>query len=567
MRKMRDMIKKSRRYKDNKKRMMKEHFMKALRMPKISRTGILLFLILVVGALLRLLYLGSVPGGLHQDEAIVAWNAFSLFNYGYDSAGHVWPVYVADWGDGHSLMYPVLLQPFIALAGNHLTHFVTRLPQAMVGIATIGVLYGILKRMFHERMGLWGAFLLAICPWHITMCRWGLDANLVPGFLMFSFYFFVRGMENRKYLLLSGLFYGLTLHCYAVVWPFVPLVLLIQICYGLYHKKLRIDRWSIGASCILFVLALPLILFMFINAGMMEEIHLPFMTIPAMSGYRAGEVAFTPVDMWHNFKRTMSLLIRQDTGAVYDIIMPSGLFYDLGRVFIVIGFFALMWKLIRCRFFKKFTYEFFIFAHLFAAGIICLMVEVDLHQTNSLFIPLVICETYGVVVVLDGLKKLIAKKYTLVAGTAAVVGVFLLYLGQFVHLYFTEYRELISLWFAEGISESVPCAIEKAEEIEAQTGTCPKIIAHRGAQWPRLLYYAETDGQEYLTNIEYKENGIEPYSFTSDGITFVNGIDMGNIDKEAVYIFYYDSLESFQEDFETINFIDWYVGVPKNLTK
>lgn len=212
----------------------------------ISGNHILLLIILLVGSLVRLLYLGSVPGGLHQDEAIVAWNAFSLFNHGFDSAGNVWPVYVADWGDGHSLLYPVLTLPFIGFAGNHLSHFITRLPQALVGILTILALYAILKKMFNEKMGLWGAFLLAICPWHITMCRWGLDANLVPGFLMFGLFFFLKGMENQRFLLLSALCYGLTLHSYAVIWPLVPVVLLIQIVYGLYHKKLRINGWSVG---------------------------------------------------------------------------------------------------------------------------------------------------------------------------------------------------------------------------------------------------------------------------------------------------------------------------------
>lgn len=96
------------------------------RKTRFSRNNILLLLIILMGSLVRLLYLGSVPGGLHQDEAIVAWNAFSLFNHGYDSAGHVWPMYVADWGDGHSLLYPVLTLPFIGLSGNHLSHFITR---------------------------------------------------------------------------------------------------------------------------------------------------------------------------------------------------------------------------------------------------------------------------------------------------------------------------------------------------------------------------------------------------------------------------------------------------------
>lgn len=87
--------------------------------------------------------------------------------------------------------------------------------------------------MFDRKLATWGLFLLAICPWHIMMSRWGLDANLAPGFLIFGLYFFVRGIEDKRFLPLSGLFYGLSLYCYAVIWPIVPLLLLLQISYAL----------------------------------------------------------------------------------------------------------------------------------------------------------------------------------------------------------------------------------------------------------------------------------------------------------------------------------------------
>ena len=62
-------------------------------------------LLMLLGSTLRLACLGSVPGGIHQDESFVAWNAFALLHEGMDSAGHVCPVYMADWGDGHSALY------------------------------------------------------------------------------------------------------------------------------------------------------------------------------------------------------------------------------------------------------------------------------------------------------------------------------------------------------------------------------------------------------------------------------------------------------------------------------
>ena len=68
-------------------------------------------LLMLLGSTLRLACLGSVPGGIHQDESFVAWNAFALLHEGMDSAGHVCPVYMADWGDGHSALYVWMLIP------------------------------------------------------------------------------------------------------------------------------------------------------------------------------------------------------------------------------------------------------------------------------------------------------------------------------------------------------------------------------------------------------------------------------------------------------------------------
>lgn len=288
----------------------------------------------------------------------------------------------------------------------------TRLPQAVVGIFTLWVFYLLLKKMFGRTWGLWGLFLLAVCPWHITMCRWGLDANLAPGFLLFGLFFFAKGLEDKRYLLLSAFFYGVSLYSYAVIWPIVPFQLLLQIGYGLYHKKLKIDRWSLGASGLLALLALPLLLFVYVNA-VGEPIRLPFMTIPVMSGYRAGELALSLPQMWQNIRRVITLLWRQNIGAPHDILLPYGLFYDVGRAFIILGFPVLCVNMIRKLRRKEFSWEVLIFIQLMGAGVVSALVQVNLHQVNCLFLPLVMCETYGVCTVLGWLGKITAVSYTL----------------------------------------------------------------------------------------------------------------------------------------------------------
>lgn len=523
---------------------------------KKSLTWFLPFLLLLLGAFLRLFRLGSVPGGMHQDESFVAWNAFAILHEGIDSAGHHLPVYMADWGDGHSALYVWLLIPVLALNGGHCSPFLSRLPQAVVSVFTLWSVYQLIKCLFNRKLALWSLFLLAICPWHIMMSRWGLDANLAPGFLIFGLTFFVKGLEQEKYLLLSGLFYGLSLYCYAVIWPVVPVMLFLQIVYCLAHKKLRIDRWSLGASLILFVMAVPLLLFVMVNSGMISEIVLPFMTIPRMSGYRGSEIALTLSGMWGNLRTALSLLWHQNTGGVFDILLPWGLFYDIGRIFIVIGTFSLLVHLFRGFRERKFCPEYFLFVQLAGGALTCLLVTAILHQINALYIPLVLSEAYGVWTVTELIlreKKALAKYIS-----CGIVLIYLLCLTLFQKDYYTDYRELVSAWFAEGVDDCVDYALEQCSSHHIDT-----ITAEMGTQWPRLLLYTETLPSQYLSTVIY-DNAPNPASFEIDGgIRIHMGIDTGNIDHESIYIIYFIDVQAFESDFTLTRFHDWYVAVPK----
>ena len=507
-------------------------------------------LILASGALLRLIYLGSVPGGMHQDETFVAWNACALYHDGMASAGHIYPVYMADWGDGHSALYSYLLLPLIALNGGSVTSFLSRLPQAVIAILTLAAVYFMMKKMFSRQAGLWSMFLLAVCPWHITMSRWGLDANLAPGFLIFGLCFFVYGLEDNRYLLLSALMYGLSLYCYAVIWPIVPIMLALQIFYCLGTKKLRINIWGILSACLLFVVALPLILFVLVNSGILPQIELPFMTIPAMPGYRGGELALSFSGMYENLRRVGILLIRQDLGSPYDILLPYGLFYDIGRFFIVIGFFCLVYKMINNLRKKIFSYEVFIFIQLIGAGIVCLLVTAMLHQVNCLFIPLVLCEAYGVWTVFSFLSARSPRLHR--ALTVVVTASYLICLAAFQHTYYTSYMETVNAYFADGVKEAIEYAMEKGNDIYIE----------KGAQWPRVLLFSETTASQYLENVVYDEYPA-PASFTKGDTTFHTRIDYENIQPDSIYIIYYTDIPLFEENYALTQFgTYWYVAEP-----
>lgn len=519
--------------------------------------------IFLLGSFLRLFYLGQVPAGMHQDEAFSAWTAFSLLHDRIDSAGNFLPVYLAGWGDGQSALYSWLMIPFLALNRGQWSPLVSRLPQALVGILTVAAVYFLVRKMFGVVPALWCEFLLAVCPWHVMMCRWGLEANLAPGFLLFGLYFFVLGLEKNSFLLLSAFAYGLSLYCYAVIWPIVPIMLLLQTSYGIRHKKITLNRYSVCSALLLFLMALPLMLFVIINTFELSAIRLPFLTIPIMPGYRGGEVTLTLSGMWSNLKRMGHLLLFQNTGSPYDILLPYGMFYDIGRLFIVIGFLCLtgnLWKKLRRR---EFCFEFLLFVQLLGAGVNTLLVTVNLHQVNSLYIPLVLCEGYGIWCLLKWLGSLKLPKRVTKAAGAVLAAIYLVCLAGFQQLYYTDYRDMVNAYFAQGVQECVSYAMEQSTNLGAAQGVCPDIVIERGAQWPRILLYTRTRAPEYLASVSYKENHVEPASFVKDGVTLYNGIDYNNIRKDAIYIFYYPDMPFFEADYTLTQFYDWYVAVPR----
>lgn len=137
---------------------------------------IVLVAILLVAAALRLVDLRRSPPGLHQDEAVNAWNAYCLLETGMDQAGVRWPIfYTRAIGDNRSTLFIYTMLPFQALGG--LNVWTTRLPAAMGGILSVWLLFYVGSRLFDRRVGLVAAALLAVSPWHLQLTRWGLEAS------------------------------------------------------------------------------------------------------------------------------------------------------------------------------------------------------------------------------------------------------------------------------------------------------------------------------------------------------------------------------------------------------
>ncbi|MCM1025795.1 MAG: glycosyltransferase family 39 protein [Roseburia sp.] len=505
---------------------------------KKNYATLLFFVLMAIGIAARVIGFGVVPGDLNQDEAYAGYEAYSLLIYGMDSAGYRFPVYLYTWGSGMSALNTYLMMPFIALFGPKI--WVIRLPQLIIACLTLWVVYLLARRMFDERIALFTLFLLAICPWHITMSRWGLDANLAPGFLIFALYFYIRGLENSKYLMLSSLMYGLSLYCYATIWAIVPVLIAAEFLYGLYVKKLRLDRYVVLSVLILGATALPLILFLLVNMGVLEEIRLPFLSIPRLLYMRSDDMELNLAVLVERAKNVWRLMKVQSDNIVADGTEEYGIYYSGTLSFFMLGVYYCLrtWlKKVRRR---EYAPEFLLLLQTAAGiGLGMLLTRTTIYRNNILFIPMVMIAARGVCYLFEliNIRELILP-----------VLYYLVMFAGFMHYYFTDYADLAAYPFCRGLE----AAVEEAASYEGP------IYYSRGIEHSRILFLTREPVQNFIDTVEYyyyPARYLEAKSFSRYSCEF----DAENPDVNATYLLGRNvDWDFYEEQGFTVHRYDWF---------
>lgn len=211
--------------------------------PRSHRLALVLIILLAAG--LRLWRLDEAPPAINQDEAVHAYDAWSLAKTGRDHDGAAWPIFFKAFGDYHPGPFVYLLVPFQALLG--LGVWSARLPGAMVGVLAAPLAYLLLRRSYGDRTALIGAVLTAVSPWQMHISRMALEAGICPAMLMGGLAALYAGRPTlaaddraaaraRQLLLLalSGLLLGLASWTYHAMRVFVPLLL---IAAAIVHRR------------------------------------------------------------------------------------------------------------------------------------------------------------------------------------------------------------------------------------------------------------------------------------------------------------------------------------------
>lgn len=227
----------------------------------VSKRINLLFLIsiLLFALLLRVYQLDKVPSSLFGDEVDAGYQAYSLFTTGKDLAGRTLPLYLKSLSEHRASLYIYSIVPFVGLFG--LNEWGVRLPAVFWGILGVLGIYILLRKLFDSKTGLIGAFLLAISPWHLQYSRASFEVTMLLVFVIFGVYFFIRGIKNGWGLILSAIFFGLTVYIYSTAVVFSPL--LIGILIFVYKKELlKLERkWLLSSIITTFLIVAPMFWF------------------------------------------------------------------------------------------------------------------------------------------------------------------------------------------------------------------------------------------------------------------------------------------------------------------
>lgn len=215
------------------------------RLPISRRELALLVGILVLATVFRFHQLDSVPFGLFFDEAHNGLDARQIV-----VENGLYPVYFENnYGRGN--LYIFLLALGLRLLGDSV--LTLRIVTAFVGMLTPLAFYLLLRQMGGPRLGLLGAFLLAVMRWHVNFSRVVFDAVLLPLLLALCLWCLLRAMArgSRVYYAWSGVALGLGLYTYA---PFrlVPFALILFFLFlSIGHRR---DALSIGQGFVILVL-------------------------------------------------------------------------------------------------------------------------------------------------------------------------------------------------------------------------------------------------------------------------------------------------------------------------
>lgn len=294
----------------------------------------LLIIILIVAAILRLSWLGSVPSGYFRDEAAISYNAYSIWKTGADEFGVKLPLVFRSFEVFFLPLYIYITAPIVGILGP--TIFASRLLSALSGILAIYFIFLIGKKIWGEKVGLISSFILAISPWHIFYSRATFEGNLALTLFVGGFYFWLIFREKYlpKYFLISLLLFSFSMYSYQAERLVVPLFGMIALIVD-FQKIWSIKNTLLIPLIICFLVMVPLLSLSFKPGGYHRALGV------SIFSQEKNPTGFSTSDRPNFFSNNKTFLLVKEISSLYfSYYSPRNLFIegDYNRQRSVVGF-------------------------------------------------------------------------------------------------------------------------------------------------------------------------------------------------------------------------------------
>ncbi len=486
-----------------------------------------IYLIIGFAILTRIVCLGSFPNGTYTDEAYGAYISYGLLTEGICDRGYPYPVYFLAWGSGMSALYSYLGALLFKIFG--VSTFVYRLPQALFSILGIVALYYLVKLLWNEKFARFAAFILCMAPIHLMMGRFGLDANMAPNMFLIAIAFLAYGIKKKSiHLIPAAIFLGLTLYCYALTWIMIPLFLVLLAAF--LWKQIPRNKHTVIAVAILFVLAVPLLLFLAINLELMPEIRTAWFSIPKLTSFRGGELNFAAIKA--SLKDLYNILIvhQADGGEVFRY--TSGAYYLFTTPFMVFGLLHHIYVIIKNIKAKENDTTVISLLWLVAAAFICIINQhLSMIHINMIHIPIIFYGAYGAY----QLCTLLKNKWLY----GLVLAVWVASFGLFTYEYVTVDNPV---FFGEESYE----AVERAKEIAGEEKTIT-FCGYATYKYPNLIWKELPKVSDYVANAKFDGNDAFQELIAYENYRYTSAVSEENADENSVYILDKKAMQSFDK--------------------
>lgn len=514
-----------------------------------SREKWLFWGILLGAVLIRCIGFGKVPEGANQDGAMAAVDALALSKYGTDRYGTYMPVHFEAWKYGQmSVLMSYMMIPFIKLFG--LNVYTMRLPMLVVSCGSVALTYFIGRKLFDTRFALLVMALTAVNPWHFMQSRWALDCNMFPHVFLLALYLLLLGLEKRRYLYVSMVFFGLTFYCYGVAIYSVTPFLIAFALWCLWKKQLKL-REVLACVVIFALVVLPEVLVMAINMFGWPTIETPFFTMSYFpESIRSRDILFLNFSfeqLGRNVRSMISRAFLQQPDSIYNALPKFGPMYHISIPFMLIGIVSFAKELFAEKDLNRKTALLALWS-MFIMGIWVGMVtfEVNVNRINIIFFPLLFLCGYGI--------RWTVRKWRV--WKVVVLGAYAICAVLFVNTYFTWFAENIKTYFNVDFLQ----AMEKADAGEYDR---LYITGHMGWQnnWYMaeiLTHYAcEIDAEYYQgkTNVTAGRE-LLPYS---ERYQYIDVKNLQEMNPEGLYVVCKAELETFPFAYEVIDTVGNFV--------